>query len=96
LSGSLTSKHPAKTFSLSVGAGGSTGALQYSLRGHPKPGTTSSLRLRIIASNGAVLADVLGPSVLRTSVSLPNGIYTWEVSGKVSASFTLTVTYPMP
>jgi len=93
-SGSVSSKRSTKTFGLSVGNGNAVNALSFNATGKDRKAAT--LRLRIIASNGAVLADVMGPSVVNLTTSLGAGAYTWEVSGTSSASFTLQVTYPLP
>ena len=60
------------------------------------PSTPPSLQLRVLASDGTVLAAGTGPSVLRFASTLPAGTYTWEVVGTSSVSFTLTVTYAAP
>ncbi len=69
----------ALTFSSSGGGGGG---------GKGKPGggggsttTPTSLQLRVLASDGTVLAAGTGPSVLQFASTLPAGTYTWEVVG---------------
>lgn len=93
-SGSLSSKQRKKTFSVTVGAGTSSEALQYSTSGRTKTSTT--LQLRVLAANGTVVASGSGPSVLRLAATLAASTYTFEVSGSGSASFTLTVAHTAP
>jgi hypothetical protein len=69
-------------------------ALQFSASGKNK--AAAALRLRIIGTGGTVLGDTTGPSVVRLTRALSADAYTWEVSGKVSASFTLQITYVAP
>jgi len=80
-----------------VGSGDVASALTYLISGRGKPPTfTPVLELRILGPNGVVFADGAGPSILKLAENLPQGTYTWEVSGRVSASFTLQVTYTAP
>ena len=107
-SGSLSSKRSSKRFSLSVGTGDVANALSFTTsggggggkggKGGGGGGTTSlpSLQLRILATDGTVLASGTGPSVLQFASTLPAGTYTWEVSGTTSVSFSLAITYRTP
>jgi hypothetical protein len=90
-SGSVSSKRSKQRFSVTVGTGTVSDALQFSANGKSK--TSGSLTLTIYAPNGAVVLNTTGPSVLRQTVNLTAGTYTWEVSGSTSASFSLGVTY---
>ncbi len=90
-SGSVSSKRSKQRFSVTVGTGTASDALQFS--GNGKSKSSGSLTLTVYAANGAVVLNTTGPSVLRQSVYLAAGTYTWEVSGSTSASFSLGVTY---
>lgn len=90
-SGSITSKKPVATFSLTVGGGSAASTLAFTASGRTK--TTPTLKLRVLSSTGTVLASGSGPSVLAVAATLPAGSYRWEVSGSTSVSFTLTVTH---
>jgi hypothetical protein len=91
-SGTLTAKHPVASYSVAVGSGSTTNALQFAGTGKDK--SLAALRLRLLDPNGAVLYDRSGPSVLQLATQpLARGSYTWEVSGSTSASFSLQVAY---
>jgi thermitase len=81
-SGSLSSKNPARNFSVSVGAGLAQARLSFS--------KCTSLALGL--SNGP---SAKGSSVLALNASLASGAYTYTVSGG-RCSFTLTVSSPSP
>jgi hypothetical protein len=94
-SGSLSRKQSKRTYTLTVGDGATVNALQFSAGGKAK--TTATLTLRVLGPNGSAVAATTGPSVVQlTTAPLASGTYTWEVSGSVSASFTLRVTYTTP
>jgi hypothetical protein len=93
--GSVSSKRPKKTFTLTVGDGATVSALSFSVTGKSK--TAATLTLRVLAPDGSAVAGTTGPSVVQvTTAPLARGTYTWEVSGSVSASFSLQVTYTAP
>jgi hypothetical protein len=100
--GSLSKQHPVKKFALTVGDGTASNALQFSSTGGGKGkggGSTlipPTLELRILSTDGTVVADTTGPSVVQLVASLTAGTYTWEVSGTSSVSFTLLVTSTSP
>jgi hypothetical protein len=94
-----------KRFTLAVGEGTAANALAFSTSGGgggkgkgggSGAGTTPTLQLRVLASDGTVLAQGVGPSVLQFASTLPVGSYTWEVSGTSSVSFSLSITYIAP
>jgi hypothetical protein len=100
-SGSLSRKKSTRTFSLSVADGATVSDLEFSTSGGGGKGkggsssasTSPDLTLRILASDGTVVADGTGPSILEVAEQLSVGTYIWEVSGTSSVSFSLTVTY---
>jgi thermitase len=81
-SGSLNPQNPARTFTITVGAGAVHAALAFS--------RCSALALGL--SNGARSS---GPSVLALDATLSAGTYAYSVSGG-KCSFALTVTAPTP
>lgn len=94
--GSISSKRPKKAFPVSIGAGATASSLQFTVSGRTKP-SSATLTLRVLRTDGTVVASATGGSVLALpTAALAAGNYTWEVSGSVSASFTLTVTYTTP
>ena len=86
-SGSLNTKNPTRTFSLTVGAGTATAKLSFS--------KCNTLNVGLAASNGAAVGNAAGPSVVSLISSLSAGGYIYTVSGG-RCSFTLTVTSPSP
>jgi hypothetical protein len=81
-SGSLTSRNPSRSFSVSAGAGVASAQLAFS--------KCSALSLGL--SNGA---STKGPSVVSLDATLAAGTDTYTVSGG-KCSFTLTITSPRP
>ena len=93
--GSVSSKRPSASFALTVGSGPTASALTFTATGKTK--TTPTLSLRVLNASGTVVASTSGPSVLKlTTPSLAAGTYKWQVSGSISASFSLQVTYTTP
>jgi hypothetical protein len=86
-SGSLNSKTPSRTFSLSMGAGASDAKLSFS--------RCPSLSLGLGGPGMAGVAPVSGPSVLVLDSTVAGGGYTYTVGGG-KCSFTLTVTSAAP
>lgn len=106
-SGSISSKRNVKRFGLTVSDGPAANALTFSASGgggaggkgkggSSGGGSAPTLQLRILATDGTVISEGVGPSVLQFAGTLPAGSYTWEVSGTTSVSFLLTVTYVAP
>ena len=85
-SGSLSRKAPTKTYSLPLGDGSITLALSDS--------STTPLRMTLQRMvDGVVVADVTGPSILRTSAAVSAGAYEVTVSGSGSIRFNLTADF---
>jgi hypothetical protein len=85
--GSLNSKNPSRTFSLSMGAGMSDARLSFS--------RCSSLTLGLSGPGFSAAAPVTGPSVLVLDTTVTGGSYGYTVSGG-RCSFSLTVTAQTP
>jgi hypothetical protein len=81
-SGSLNSRNPSRSFSVSVGAGVANAQLSFA----------KCSALSVGLSNGA---SASGPSVVSLNATLAAGSYTYTVGGG-KCSFTLTVTSPSP
>jgi thermitase len=81
-SGSLNSRNPSRSFSVSVGAGVANAQLSFA----------KCSALSVGLSNGA---SANGPSVVSLNATLAAGSYTYTVGGG-KCSFTLTVTSPSP
>ena len=87
-SGAVTNKNPARSFSLTSGAGPASGTLTFS--------KTAPLTVTIYAADGSVLLSQTGGSPLSLSFALPAGTAQITVSGTAQSSFSLTITYPTP
>jgi subtilisin family serine protease len=87
-SGSLNGKNASKSFSVTSGAGSLNASLTFS--------GTSSLKLQLVDSRGAVLASSTGGSPVTVSGTVPAGQYKLVVGGGSKVSFTLKVTNPTP
>jgi hypothetical protein len=84
---SLNPGNPARTFTVTVGAGLADGKLSFS--------KCSSLTLGLSSAGGSAVASASGPSVVVLDSTLAAGTYTYLVSGG-RCSLTLTVTAPTP
>ena len=91
--GSLNKKWPSRTFETTVAAGDGDAVLTFGKRS--KKAASTQLRLNVYDAQGALVANSFGGSALELSVTMPAGVYSWEVTG-ARMSFALEVSYLSP
>jgi hypothetical protein len=84
--GSLNRKTQSQTYSMVTGSGTLNASLQFT--------KASTLNVKAVDSGGAVLGQATGNSPVTLAVPVGSGTYRLIVSGAISASFTLTISYP--
>jgi len=87
-SGAVTNKNPARSFSLTSGAGPASGTLTFS--------KTAPLTVTVYSASGTMLLSQTGGSPLSLSLDLPAGTAQIVVSGTAQSSFSLTINYLAP
>jgi hypothetical protein len=85
-SGSLNKKAETRSYDLVTGSGTLTATLTYT--------RSRSLTLRLVASNGALVAESSGASPVLLSTTVSAGSYTLVVLGSTGSAYTLDVSYP--
>ncbi|HWU20377.1 MAG TPA: S8 family serine peptidase [Nocardioides sp.] len=83
-SGSLTRTVTRRSYTVTAGAGPTTGTLSF--------GKCSSFSLSVATSSGSVLAQGSGATGLTVSATVQAGTYVWTVSSSCKVSYTLSVT----